>query len=152
MLAGSMVNQQPAWDWLTPKIAFVSRSPINNFNQVWSYDLISLATPRMVAEGVWKETYHPTWAPDGRAIWFDLGVNNGIASKVIGGGELTLDTGVRLPENPSISPDGSWMLFDGLNDSGLREVFLISMGGGTATSMTGNASIAYDATWRPAGN
>jgi len=152
MLAGSMVNQQPAWDWQTPKIAFVSRSPVNNFNQIWSYDLISLATPRMVAEGVWKETYHPTWAPDGSAIWFDLGVNNGIAGKVIGGGELTLDTGVRLPENPSISPDGSWMLFDGLNDSGLREVFLISMGGGSATSMTGNASITYDPTWRPGSN
>ena len=54
----------------------------------------------------------------GRAIWFNLGKVDGLAGKILGGEDITFETGINRPESPDLPWDGAWIAFDDLGVAG----------------------------------
>ena len=55
-------------------------------------------------------------------------------------------------EDVSFSPDGSWLVFEGMDSTGNRDIFFMTVAGGAYTRLTNDSKIDFDPVWRPLQN
>ena len=52
-------------------------------------------------------------------------------------------------EDVSISPDGLWLVLDGMDGEGNRDIYFMTMAGSGRTRLTNDPKIDFDSAWRP---
>jgi Tol biopolymer transport system component len=55
----------------------------------------------------------------------------------------------RPVEDVEYSPDGNWIVFEGMDGEGNRDIYIITTSGGNRTRITNDPSTDFDPTWRP---
>jgi Tol biopolymer transport system component len=67
--------------------------------------------------------------------------------------ELNLDP-VRLNfplpiDDVEISPDGLWLVFEGSDSGGNRDIYFMTVAGSGRTRLTTDSGVDFDPAWRP---
>lgn len=145
----STISRQPAWSPDGARIAFVAPSPTTNKPQVWLVDSVGESAPKLFSESGWSEVYRPVWTPDGKAILFDLGKQNGIAGKHLVGSVIQIETSVSFPESLDYSSDGTSVVCDGVFDLPGRDIIIMLKTGARPQQLTNDPAEDYQPAWRP---
>jgi len=64
--------------------------------------------------------------------------------------DASIQTNLLSAESPDFSPDGQWLVFDGILDGSSREIFLMLKTGARLQRLTGHPAEDYQPDWRPA--
>jgi Tol biopolymer transport system component len=102
------------------------------------------------------------WTPDGDSIVFDSdrvsnGCNEGACNVEIfimradGNEQTRLTRNAAFDGDPSVSPDGKWIVFDSGRDGGDLDIFVMRINGTGVTQLTDNDAVDIDPTWSPDG-
>ncbi len=145
----STISRQPAWSPDGARIAFVAPSPTTNKPQVWLVDSVGESAPKLFSESGWSEVYRPVWTPDGKAILFDLGKQNGIAGKHLVGSVIQIETSVSFPESLDYSSDGTSVICDGVFNLPGRDIIIMLETGARPQRLTNDPAEDYQPSWRP---
>jgi Tol biopolymer transport system component len=100
----------------------------------------------------------PTWSADGKSIFFSqrrLGPTRPWLMKV-NYEDLTQDpTRLNFPtpiEDVQVSPDGLWLVFEGMDSEGNRDIYFMTVAGSGRTRLTNDPKADFDPAWRPMQN
>jgi Tol biopolymer transport system component len=52
-------------------------------------------------------------------------------------------------EDVSFSPDGLWLVFEGMDGEGNRDIYYMTLAGSGRTRLTNDPKIDFDPAWRP---
>jgi Tol biopolymer transport system component len=55
----------------------------------------------------------------------------------------------RPIEDVEFSPDGSWLVFEGMDNEGNRDIYFMTVTGGNRTRVTNDPKMDFDPVWRP---
>ncbi len=109
---------------------------------IWTGPVGDAASGRPVTSGSGKADLLPAWMPDGRIVYHsNAGGNNDIWITTVEGGTTPkqLTANARLNEGPTVSPDGSYIVF--LSDrTGTPHIWRMSIDGGDQRQLTFGAT------------
>ncbi len=143
-------NGQPFWSPDGSRISYVSNS--SGSWQVWS--IRADGTDRRQLTHMTEPVGWPSWSPDGRTIWFYAGSRS---YRI-----FTLDVAGGVPKawserfsdfRPSLSPDGTKLLFDryGATEPANHDLYVRDLGTGAETRLTHDPGYDSDGRWSPDG-
>jgi Tol biopolymer transport system component len=55
----------------------------------------------------------------------------------------------RPIEDGEVSPDGAWFVYEGMDNEGNRDRYIMTVSGGNRTRLTVDPRVDFDPTWRP---
>jgi Tol biopolymer transport system component len=103
-----------------------------------------------------KSISSPSWAQDGKSILFNLTPQSGGFSQIYistiadnGFSQNPLFSSGVPSRDASLSPDGTWLAFEGWPNTTNHDIWLATIGGGQMTPLTDDAANDFDAAWRP---
>ena len=146
----------PAWSSFGNQLAYVMKR--FNVYQIWAMSDTGQGQVQVVRSGQEFWDQHPVWSPDGTVIWFSqrrIGSPSryylmNISFENRGGDGTRQDFG-RLPiQNVHFSTDGLWLIFEGEDEEGNRDIFImLAVDGGNRTRLTSDPDMDFDPAWRP---
>jgi Tol biopolymer transport system component len=153
--AGNFLGfSDPSWSPFNNQILFVADRGIP---EIWVMTDNGENPIQLVYSGLDYVNFDPVWSPDGQFVRFSQRLNG--ASLVwlseLAYEERELLTAKRLNfsplwiENIEYSPDGIWLLFEGLGDDKNRDIYLMSVDGETVIRITLDPGMDFDPAWRP---
>jgi Tol biopolymer transport system component len=98
------------------------------------------------------QTYMPAWSPDGEVIMYIMGLN---PPKLFGQRytDNTRNFEVGTNEFPifrvNYSPDGMYLVIEGMQDGTDRDIFLMTRNGTNLFRLTNDPADDFGAAWRP---
>lgn len=137
----------PKWSPLGTGLAFVS----NRSGQRSLYaSVLDGSDPVLISE---IDGLDWAWSPDERRIaWVQHNdVKDLMVTDLQAGSTVNLTNGTGDVWHPSWSPDGRFILLEGLNDEGAIHVFRISAEGGVAINLTAGLPGGREPQWSPDG-
>ena len=148
-------NSQPSWGPFGNQIVYTVKRV--NAYQVWAMSDTGQGNVQIARSGQQFMDYLPVWTPDGSTILFsqrDVGVASRpwLMSIKYEDRETKDPTRVDLPrpvEDVEFSPDGLWMVFEGMDNDGNRDIYIMTASGGSRTRITNDPSVDFDPSWRP---
>jgi serine/threonine protein kinase/Tol biopolymer transport system component len=150
-------NSQPAWSPDGTKIAYTVKR-VGTY-QVWVMNNIGQDSVQLARSGQSLWDYLPTWSRDGKVILFSQRSSNGNPRSWLmsvqfadGGVAARLDNFPTPMEDVEFSPDGLWLASEGMNNAGNRDVYVMTITGGTRTRLTTDSALDFDPVWRPTQN
>jgi Tol biopolymer transport system component len=150
-------DSQPSWSSTGLQIAFI-RTIVNK--QVWVMSDKGQFPAAFSMSGNVNNSW-PAWTPDGRSILYSqMQAKPGIPWLV---GLRYEDRGtsreVRIPpkgqmdtgpiNKVSISPDGSWVVYESWPDGVNHDIYLMGINGANRVRLTTDPAFDIDAAWRP---
>ncbi len=149
-----MESRNPVWSPFNNQILYV----VKKFNvyEIWSMTDTGKGQTQLVYSGGEYYDLYPAWAPDGKSILFSqrsIGPSTIWLMQFVME-ERELDDGSRLNigptpiENVEFSPDGFWLIFETLADNN-RDIYMMTLDGGTVTRLTMDPGADFDPAWRP---
>jgi len=149
-------NSQPVWSPQGDKIAYLVKR-LGTY-QVWTMTDAGLGNGQLVRSGQTLWDFSPTWSRDGKVILFNQRRDSGAGFSPPWVMSVQFDTGgnstrTTLPiptEDIEYSPDGLWLVAEGL-DAGAsnRDIYFMTITGGTRTRLTDDPAEDFDPSWRP---
>jgi Tol biopolymer transport system component len=145
----------PAWSPFGNQLAYAAKR--YGVFQIWTMSDTGDGQEQIVRSGLDFLDTHPLWSLDGTTVWFSerrLGAGGkyylmNIRLEDRGTEGSRLDYG-RLPIlNIHFSPDGFWMIFEGEDEEGNRDIFIMTASGGNRTRLTVDPGMDFDPAWRP---
>jgi Tol biopolymer transport system component len=115
----------------------------------------------MMADGTEKQQYSrgqganssPDWSRDGRLVLFIKSSANGQVVTTLyekrGFVEYPLLVGAGGSSTARFSPDGQWIVADGMDPSRVRSIWKIRVVGGGLIQLSTDKTANYDPVWRP---
>ena len=144
------INRMPAWSPDGAQIVFVSPSPASNKPILYLVDASGEGEPRVVMGQNYSEAHHPAWSPDGDLILFDLGREPVLGGRQLSTGrDMPVTTALTLAQNPAFSPDGSWIVCEGVGQEPGLGIYILLPNGERLTSLTDDTADDYQPAWRP---
>ena len=149
-------NSQPSWSPFGNQIAYTVKR-VNTY-QVWVMSDNGQGNAQIARSGQNFWDFLPVWAPDSETILFSQRDAN-VASRPwllsirYEDRESKDPTRLDLPrpiEDVEFSPDGSWLLFESMDNDGNRDIYFMTTSGGNRTRLTVDPNVDFDPAWRPA--
>ncbi|NJC96647.1 MAG: hypothetical protein FIB03_09990, partial [Anaerolineae bacterium] len=147
-------NSQPAWSPFGNQIAYT----VKRFNayQVWAMSDTGQGKDQIARSGQQFWDYLPVWAPDGETVVFsqrNVGPSRPWLMSIRYEDRATKDPTrldlLRPIEDVEFSPDGLWITFEGMDNDGNRDIYVMTATGGNRTRLTNDPSVDFDPSWRP---
>ncbi len=153
-------TRQPSWSPFSNQIVYAEKRV--GAYQIWTMTDTGGGQQQIVHSGQEFWDYLPIWSPDGKMILFN---ERSSINPIVQPWELSIvyenrnsDQGTRLKlgsgpiENLHYSPDGFWLVFEGLSDNGTnRDIFFATLSGAQLTRLTKDPGVDFDPAWRPVG-
>ncbi|HSM70562.1 MAG TPA: protein kinase [Anaerolineales bacterium] len=148
-------NSQPAWSPLGNQIVYTVKR-VNTY-QVWAMSDTGQGNAQIARSGQQFWDYLPVWGPDSETIFFSQR-NANVVSRAwllrIRYEDRDSKDPVRLDhsrpiEDIEFSPDGAWLVFEGMDNDGNRDIYIMTVSGGNRTRLTVDPRVDFDPTWRP---
>jgi len=149
-------NNQPAWSPFGNQIVFVKKRV--GALQIWVMTDTGQNPFQVVRSGQELWDSEPVWDPDGETIFFtqrqanvpslswimqiryeDRQTQTATRSKL----------GVIGIENLHFSPDGLWMIYEGVDERGNKDIYYMPGSGEGRAHLTTDPGDDFDPTWRP---
>ena len=147
-------NSQPVWSPQGDKIAYLVKR-VETY-QVWTMTDTGLNNAQLIRSGQTLWDFSPTWSRDGKVILFNQRRNSGFSPPWVMGIQFdSSDSVTRLnfpipTEDVEYSPDGLWLVSEGLDPGGAnRDIYFMTITGGSRTRLTDDPANDFDPTWRP---
>jgi Tol biopolymer transport system component len=147
-------NSQPAWSPDGNEIAYLAKR-VGTY-QVWVMSSTGQANEQLARSGQSLWDYLPTWSSDGKVILFSQRNSTGNRRPWLMSMQYEeRSSAARLSyfptpiEDVEFSPDGYWLLLEGMDNEGNRDVYLMTITGGNRTRITNDPAVDFDPTWRP---
>ena len=149
-------NTQPAWSPFGNQIVFVKKRV--GALQIWAMTDTGQNPIQVVRSGQELWDYEPVWAPDGDTIFFtQRQVSVPALSYImqIRYEDRHAQTAVRAKlgvigvANLGFSTDGLWMIYEGVDERGNKDVYTMKPSGEQRTRLTTDPGDDFDPTWRP---
>ena len=146
----------PAWSPFGNQIAYVVKR-VGTY-QIWTMSDEGQDNVQLVRSGQNLWDFLPQWSPDGVTILFnqrDKGLHRpwlmsiNFTNSEQGPARLNFPTPI---EDVEFSPDGVWLVFEGVDLEANRDIYLITMTGGSLTRLTNDPNVDFDPAWRPIQN
>ena len=148
-------NSQPSWSPFGNQIAYT----VKRFNayQVWVMSDTGQGSVQIARSGQRYSDFLPVWMPDGETILF----NQKDADVVSRPWLMTIRYEDRESKDPTrldfqrpiedieVSPDGLWIVFEGIDNEGNRDIYYMTVSGGNRTRLTLDPAVDFDPSWRP---
>jgi len=148
-------NSQPSWSPFGNQIVYT----VKRFNayQIWVMSDTGQGNVQIVRSGQQFWDFLPVWAPDSETILFsqkDAGIVSRPWLMSIRYEDRESKDPIRLDlprpiEDVEFSPDGAWMTFEGMDNEGNRDIYIMTTTGGNRTRITVDPNVDFDPSWRP---
>ena len=149
-------TSQPAWSPFGNQLVYVVKRV--GVYQIWTMSDEGQDNVQLVRSGQNLWDFLPQWSPDGVTILFnqrDKGLHRpwlmtiNFTNSEQGPARLNFPTPI---EDVEFSPDGIWLAFEGVDLEANRDIYLITMTGGSLTRLTNDTNVDFDPAWRPVQN
>jgi len=148
--------RQPAWSPFGNQIVFTKKR-VGSY-QIWSITDAGQGEQQIARGGQQYWDFSPAWSTDGQFI--DYTERNAAGPVLpwimsIAYERRNTEEGSRLSlsplpvENPDISPDGRWILFEGKSPEENRDIFFATITGDMRARITTDPGMDFDPVWRP---
>jgi Tol biopolymer transport system component len=97
----------------------------------------------------------PAWSADGKTVFFNQRRQGPFRPWLMRANfeDLSQDPKrlnyVTPIEDVSFSPDGLWLVFEGMDGEGNRDIYFMTTAGSGRTRLTNDPKIDFDPVWRP---
>jgi serine/threonine protein kinase/Tol biopolymer transport system component len=154
--APEIETSQPAWSPFGNQITYIVKRI--GVYQIWTMSDDGQENVQLVRSGQNFWDFLPHWSPDGSFILFSQRTPNpskpwlmkvNVDSADQGPSRLNFPTPI---EDVEFSPDGIWLVFEGMDSEANREIYLITITGGSLTRLTNDPNTDFDPAWRPIQN
>ena len=148
-------TSQPAWSPDGQEIAYLVKRV--GAYQVWvmsstGQDNVQLARS---GQGLWD--FQPAWSADGNVIVFSqrYAANSSARPWLMSiqygdGGTASRLSNFPTPiEDVEFSPDGKWLVAEGRDNTGNRDIYTMTITGADRTRLTNDPGVDFDPAWRP---
>jgi len=132
---------------------------VKRFNayQVWVMSDTGEGNVQIARSGQRFSDFLPVWMPDGETIVFnqkDAGIVSRPWLMSIRYEDRETKSPTRLDfqrpiEDVEFSPDGMWIVFEGMDNEGNRDIYYMTISGGSRTRLTIDPAMDFDPSWRP---
>lgn len=148
-------NFQPSWSPLGDRLVYVVRR--FNAYQIWVMSDTGQENVQIARSGQRYWDYLPFWTPDGSTILFSQRDASGALRPWLmriryEDSETTDPTRIDLTrpiEDVEFSPDGLWIVLEGRDNEGNRDIYFMTPTGGDRTRLTSDPAVDFDPAWRP---
>ncbi len=148
--------RHPAWSPFGNQIIFSAKR--FNVYQIWVMADNGQGQQQVARSGQDFWDLNPAWSPNGETILFSqrrINVGSRFYLMTIryedrnDGNASRLNYGPLPIENIHYSPDGFWLIFEGEEDDGNLDIFIMTVDGGNRTRLTIDPGTDFDPAWRP---
>jgi eukaryotic-like serine/threonine-protein kinase len=147
-------NSQPAWSPDGKLIAYLAKR-VGTY-QVWVMNDTGQENVQLVRSGQSLWDYAPAWSADGKVIVFNQRPRDNLLTRPwlmsIQFPDDGAATRLNFPtpvEDVEFSPDGLWLVNEGRDAAGNRDIYFMTIAGGNRTRLTTDPAVDFDPTWRP---
>ncbi|HJS17194.1 MAG TPA: hypothetical protein VJ785_00490, partial [Anaerolineales bacterium] len=147
-------NSQPAWSPDGKQIAYMMKRV--GAYQIWVMSDTGQDKLQLVRSGQALWDFSPAWSADGNIILFNQRPGDTAVPRPwlmsIQYGESENATRLNYPtpiEDVEFSPDGLWLVSEGRDNEGNRDIYFMTVTGGNRTRLTNDAADDFDPAWRP---
>ncbi len=145
------INRMPVWSPDGEQVIFVTLNPVSNLPTLFIVDAGGQNEPKGILGGGYAEVFRPDWSSAGDLIVFDLGGGGILGGRLLERNQdVPIQTNLVVAGSPDFSPDGQWLVCDGVLDTPGRDIFLMLRTGARLQRLTEDPAEDYQPDWRPA--
>ncbi len=148
-------SRHPAFSHTGTQIVYTGHSQLTGALQIWVMSDAGRGNTRLVQNDVTFWDFQPTWAPDGRTIYFsETSGPQALGWLMQFDYENRADPDAAQVQNGnfatdvSVSPDMRWLAFESTEDGLHYDVFLMTSEGKNRTQLTTDPAQEFDPAWR----
>jgi len=149
-------NILPAWSPFGDQIVYTVKRV--GAYQLWIMSDTGQNNVQITRNGQALWDYAPVWSADGQTILFSQRNKDGPVKPWVmsiryedRANGTPSKLGLPIPtENVIFSPDGLWLVYEGIDNNGNRDVYFSTITGADRTRLTVDPADDFDPAWRPA--